>query len=335
MNWCIGEVELRNPLVLAPMAGVTDVAFRPLVRARGAALTFGEMVSAVALTRGNPRTLAMVEIEAGERPVGLQLFGSDPDIMAEGAMILAEHGADLIDINAGCPVARVTGAGEGAALMQDPRLVGRIVGKLAAAVRVPVTIKMRSGWDRASINAPEVAARAEAAGAQAVTIHGRSRAQLYSGCADWEVIARVKAAIGIPVIGNGDVRTPADAARMLAETGCDAVMIGRAAQGNPWIFSRALHFLYTGVEPPEPDPRERIEAALLHLDRLCRYKGEYIGVREMRRHAAWYIKGLPFAAGYRQGLNRISQQKEFAHTLRNYLMNLADYGPGGQEPCDG
>jgi nifR3 family TIM-barrel protein len=318
----IGDVELANPVAAAPMAGVTDRAYRILAREAGCGLVFTEMISDQALIYGNPRTRIILEHGGEKGPLAVQIFGSNPDCMARAAEIVAGEGADIIDINMGCPTPKIVKNGEGAALMKNPELAAEIVSRVAARVNVPVTVKMRKGWDDDHVNAVELARLVEAAGAAAVTVHGRTRAQFYSGQADWDIIRRVKEAVGIPVIGNGDVRTPLDARRMLEETGCDGVMIGRASMGNPWIFSRTVHYLATGELLPEPTWEEKIRTALRHLDLLVALKGEHIGVLEMRKHAAWYLKGLRGAARLREKINRAGSVQE----MRDILTGILDGG---------
>jgi tRNA-dihydrouridine synthase B len=287
----IGNITLKNRVVLAPMAGVTDSSFRLLAVEMGAALVFTEMISAKGAAC-SPQTLKIAKFTENERPLGIQLFGSDPDTMSQGAQLTATLGPDLIDLNMGCPVRKVVSKGEGCALMRDPEKVYRITQAVCSAVNIPVTVKMRKGWDDTEVNALEVALAVQEAGAAAVTVHGRTREQGYSGLADWTIIKQVKDRLAIPVIGNGDVRHPADAARMIDETGCDAVMMGRGTLGNLWLIRRTVHFLKTGELLPEPDITQRVALALRHLDMTVADKGEYIGVREMRKHVSWYLKGL-------------------------------------------
>ena len=306
----IGEIVIDNPVILAPMAGVTDLPFRLLCRQQGAGLICMEMVSAKAIFYNNKNTEALLEIHPQERPVSLQLFGSDPNIISEMAKRIEERPFDILDFNMGCPVPKVVNNGEGAALMKNPRLVEEILGKLVKAVKKPVTVKIRKGFDENSVNAVEIAKIAESCGVAAVAVHGRTREQYYSGQADWEIIARVKEAVRLPVIGNGDVDGGAAAARMLEETGCDGVMVGRAAQGNPWIFREIVHYLRTGEELPGPTVEEKREMALRHAKLQVQYKGEYTAVREMRKHLAWYTMGMPHSARFRQKINSVETMEE-------------------------
>jgi len=321
-------------LVLAPMAGVTNRAFRLLCREQGAGLVFTEMVSATALLYGNRKTRQLLVFGPDEGPVGVQLFGADPETMAEAARLVAELGFVCIDVNMGCPAPKIAQAGRaGVALMKDPELAYDVVRAMVRAVgeQVPVTVKLRAGWDEQSINAPEVARAVTAAGAVMVSVHGRTRAQMYRGEADRGIIRAVKEAVAVPVCGSGDVFTPQAAAMMFAETGCDGVMFARGALGNPWIFARTLTYLKTCVLPPAPGYEERLGMLLRHLELLLELKGEYIAVREMRRHAAWYTKGLPGAAQFRDQIQRAASREEFYAMVRNYARDLAAEGkPGGQ-----
>jgi tRNA-dihydrouridine synthase B len=312
----IGAVVVAEPAVaLAPMAGVTDLPFRLLAKELGCSLLYSEMVSDKGLLHNNCHTLDMLRIDDRERPVAVQIFGSEPAPMAAAARIVARAGADIVDINMGCPTPKIVKNGEGSALMRRQELARAIIAAVAEAVTVPVTVKIRKGWDEASVNAVEIAALAEQAGAAAIAVHGRTREQFYAGQADWDIIRRVKERVSIPVIGNGDVRTPEDAARLLAYTGCDAVMVGRAAQGNPWIFRQIGQYLANGRTPPPPSLAERLEVLARHLDMLIAHKGEHIAIMEMRRHAAWYTKGLPHAAEIRLRLNQAESRGDFARIL--------------------
>lgn len=315
----IGHLELENNVFLAPMAGVTDLPFRILCKEMGCGLVYSEMVSAKGILYDNKNTTELLEIDSKERPVAVQLFGSDPEILGAMAKKIEQYPIDIIDVNMGCPAPKIVKNGEGSCLMKTPELVGKIVRSLVESQSKPVTIKFRKGFDDDHVNAVEIAKVAEANGASAVAVHGRTREQYYSGKADWDIIKQVKEAVNIPVIGNGDVFTPQDAKNLLEHTGCDAIMVGRGAQGNPWIFKRILHYLKTGELLPEPTAEERVEKALRHAQMLIDYKGEYIGVREMRKHMAWYMKGLPGAAELRGKLNYAETMAEMEALLRGYL----------------
>ena len=317
----IGNVKLENDLILGPMAGVTDLPFRLLCKEQGAGLLCMEMVSAKGIMYNNKNTKFLLTIDERERPVSLQLFGSDPDIISEQAKRIEELPFDILDINMGCPVPKIVNNGDGSALMKNPLLAGEIIEKTARAIQKPVTVKIRKGFDEEHINAVEMAHIAQESGAAAIAVHGRTREQYYSGEADWDIIREVKAAVQIPVIGNGDIFTPQDAKNLLEHTGCDAIMVGRGAQGNPWIFKRILHYLKTGELLPEPTAQERVEKALRHSQMLIAYKGEYIGIREMRKHMAWYMKGLPGAAELRGKLNYAETMAEMEALLNEYLKN--------------
>lgn len=306
----IGNVTLDNNVILAPMAGVSDLPFRLLCREMGAGLVCMEMVSAKAILYNNKNTDSLMEIHPQEVPVSLQLFGSDPDIISEQAKRIEERPFSILDINMGCPVPKVVNNGEGSALLKNPKLVEEILSKLVKAVNKPVTVKIRKGFDEDNVNAVEIAKIAESCGVAAVAVHGRTREQYYSGKADWEIIAKVKEAVKIPVIGNGDVVSGETALEMLKQTGCDGVMIGRAAQGNPWIFREVVAYLEKGIVPPKPTNREKREMILRHAALQLEYKGEYTGVREMRKHLSWYTVGMPHSARFRQTINTMESMEE-------------------------
>ncbi len=301
----IGNIELENNLVLAPMAGVCDLPFRVLCKEQGVGLLCMEMVSAKGIFYRNKNTEILLSTTPKERPVSLQLFGADPDIISEMAKKIEERPFDILDLNMGCPVPKVVNNGEGSALMKNPKLVYEIVSKTVKATRKPVTVKIRKGFDEAHANAPELAKAIEAAGAAAVAVHGRTREQYYSGKADWEVIRQVKEAVSIPVIGNGDLLTGKDVLRMKEQTGCDGFMVGRGAQGNPWVFRQILHFLETGEELPNPEFAEVARMLLRHAREQVLFKGETVGIREMRKHAAWYTSGYHNSAKLRREINGV------------------------------
>jgi nifR3 family TIM-barrel protein len=315
----IGCIELENPVISAPMAGITDKSFRILAKEAGCSLVCTEMVSDQALLYGNPKTCSLLDVTGEDGPVCMQVFGSDPGYMAGAAEIVESRGAWLIDINMGCPTPKIVKNGEGSALMKEPEKAAGIIRAIVRAVKVPVTVKMRKGWDESTVNAVDLACLAENAGAAAVTVHGRTRSQFYSGKADWGIIASVKRAVNIPVIGNGDIWTPADALRMLEQTGCDGIMIGRAALGNPWVFRQTVHYLKTGELIPGPSPKERAAMALRHFGLLVDNKGETVAVREMRKHAAWYMKSLRGAARLRELVNRAKSAQEMKDILGSLL----------------
>lgn len=301
----IGDAILENNIILAPMAGVTDLPFRLLCKEQGAGLICMEMVSAKAIMYNNKNTEELLEIHPEELPVSLQLFGSDPHIISEMAKRIEERPFAVLDINMGCPMPKIVGNGEGSALMKNPALVEKIVAETVKAIKKPVTVKIRKGFDDAHVNAVEIAKAAEAAGAAAVAVHGRTREQYYAGEADWDIIAKVKEAVRIPVIGNGDVTDGESAARLMEQTGCDGVMIGRAVRGNPWIFREIKAYLQTGEKLASPETAQVKEMILRHAMLQLKYKGEYIGIREMRKHVSWYVTGFPYAARFRQKVNEM------------------------------
>ncbi len=301
----IGNVVLENNVFLAPMAGVTDLPFRLICKEQGAGLLCMEMISAKAVHYNNKNTETLMEIHPDEMPISLQLFGSEPDIMAETAARISERQFAILDINMGCPVPKVVNNHEGSALMKNPRLAGEIINAVAKSISKPVTVKIRKGFDDSSVNAVELAKIAEANGAAAVAVHGRTREQYYSGKADWDIIRQVKEAVSIPVIGNGDVTDAVSAAKMLDETGCDGIMVGRASRGNPWIFREINAYLDTGKIIERPTKEEVRSIILKHAALQLKYKGEYIAIREMRKHVAWYTTGLPHSAKLRQMVNEM------------------------------
>lgn len=311
----IGNVELENRYILAPMAGVTDLPFRLLCKEQGAGLLCMEMVSAKAILYKNRNTKSLLEIHPKERPVSLQLFGSDPDIMSEIAKRIEELPFAILDINMGCPVPKIVKNGEGSALMRNPALVHEIVSKVAKAIEKPVTVKIRKGFDDDSVNAVEIARIIEDAGAAAVAVHGRTREQYYSGKADWDIIRQVKEAVSIPVIGNGDVSCGEDAERMVSETGCDGIMVGRAVQGNPWIFQELIHYEETGEKLARPSVTEVREMMLRHAKLQMECKGDYTAIREMRKHVAWYTAGFPNSARLRAEINQVESYEELEKLL--------------------
>lgn len=313
----IGNVVMDNPLVLAPMAGVTDLPFRLLCKEQGAGLICMEMVSAKAIYYKNKNTEALLEIDKREKPVSLQLFGSDPEIMAAMAHQIEERPFDILDINMGCPVPKVVNNGEGSALLKDPALVRKIVTAVVKAIDKPVTVKIRRGFDDDHINAVEIAKIIEDCGASAVAVHGRTREQYYSGKADWDIIRQVKEAVQIPVIGNGDVTSPETAIALMEQTGCDGVMIGRAVRGNPWLFSEILYYMETGQHKPRPTIEEVKAMILKHARMQVEVKGEYTALREMRKHVAWYTAGFPHSAKLRARTNEISTMEELCTLLES------------------
>ena len=312
----IGSVELPNPVILAPMAGVSDLPFRLLCREQGAGLVCMEMVSAKAILYKNRNTEELLTIDPKEHPVSLQLFGSDPDIISEIAKQIEERPFDILDLNMGCPVPKVVNNGDGSALMKNPRLAGEIIEKTARAIKKPLTVKIRKGFDDAHVNAVELAHIAQESGAAAVAVHGRTREQYYAGHADWDIIRQVKEAVSIPVIGNGDIRTPEDVAAMAEQTGCDGYMIARGAEGNPWIFRQILHYFETGEHLSRPDFSEVTEMLLRHAKMQIDCKGDYTGIREIRKHAAWYTAGYRNSSKLRGRINEVENYEQLEALFR-------------------
>lgn len=321
----IGNVTMSNPVVLAPMAGVSNPAFRIIVKQFGAGLVCAEMVSDKGILMRNTKTLEMLYVDEQEKPLSLQIFGGDKDSLVEAAKYVDQHtNADIIDINMGCPAPKITKIDAGSKWLLDPKKIEEMVSAVVKAVKKPVTVKMRTGWDEEHIYAVENAQAVERAGGQAVTIHGRTRMQMYEGRANWDIIRQVKEAVRIPVIGNGDVASPEDAKRMIEQTGVDGVMIGRAALGNPWIIYRTVHYLTTGELLPDPTPREKMQVAFDHLDRLVKLKGERVGVSEMRKHAAWYVKGLRGSAKVKELINQQTTVEGMKRVLQQYVEELEE-----------
>ena len=318
MSWKIGNVRIENPFVLAPMAGVTDMPFRTLCKEQGAGLICMEMISAKAISFHNKNTIALMKIDPCEHPVSMQLFGSEPELMAEVAKSIEDKDFDILDINMGCPVPKVVNNGEGSALLKNPELIVQIIKSVSSAIQKPVTVKVRIGFENVPVDIVEIARRAEDAGAAAIAVHGRTRQQYYSGTADWDIIRQVKEAVSIPVIGNGDVDSPLKAEALLKQTGCDGVMIGRAVRGNPWIFREMNHYFQTGELLPRPSSEEIREMILRHARAQLALKGEFTGIREMRKHVAWYTAGMRHSAGLRRASNTI----ESYEALQELLMKL-------------
>ena len=317
----IGDIELPKTAALAPLAGVADRAMREISREFGACWTVGEMTSSKGLSCGSKKSEELLEINEAERPTAVQLFGSEPETMAEAAKMALLYKPNAIDINFGCPVPKVAGNGGGSALMKDPELAGRIVKAVTDAVDIPVTVKFRAGWDSEHINAVEFARICEDNGAAALTVHGRTRMQMFAPPVDLEIIRLVKEAVSIPVIGNGDIDSPEAAKRMYDETGCDLVMVGRGAMGNPWIFRRIEHYMKTGEILPEPTAEERMTVLKRHIRLLCEYKGESIGMREARKHASWYIKGMRGAAEFRRECGELSTEEDLDRLIDKVLLS--------------
>lgn len=315
----IGSLELKNKVFLSPMAGVTDLPFRLICKEQGCGLLYTEMINGKALCYDDENTKKMLKIEEEEHPVAVQIFGSEPDFMGRAAEIMNDYSNEILDINMGCPAPKVVKNGDGSALMKNPKLAEKVLKAVVKNSKKPVTLKIRKGWDDNSVNAVEIAKIAEACGISALAIHGRTREQFYTGKADWNIIAEIKKSLNIPVIGNGDVFTIEDSINMLDKTGCDAIMIGRGAQGNPWIFKRINHYMNTGEILPEPTLNEKISTAIKHLKLAVEEHGEYVAVREMRKHIAWYLKGLRNSARLRDEINKIEDYQEVVSKLEYYM----------------
>lgn len=321
----IGNVEIKGRAALAPMAGVADMAFRELCVEYGAAYVVGEMVSSKGVTMHDRKSDSLMMISEKERPAAIQIFGSEPATMAEATVKASTFTCDIVDINMGCPAPKISNNGNGSALMKNPELAAEITASCVKAITLPVTVKMRSGWDSEHINAVELAKLCEQAGAAAITVHGRTRMQMYAPPVNTDIIRRVKQAVSIPVIGNGDIDSPAGAEEMYKLTGCDLVMVGRGALGRPWIFSRINHYFETGEILPEPPIEERMQVMVRHIEKLCSYKGDYIGMREARKHAAWYIRDIRGAAGFRNEIGTLTSLDELK-TLAEKIVEINRQG---------
>ena len=319
MSIQVGNVKIEGNLILAPMAGVTDLPFRLLCKELGADLIYTEMVSAKGIYYDNKNTEDLLQVLEEERPVSLQLFGSDPKLMAEMAKKIEHRNFDILDINMGCPVPKVVNNGEGSALLQNPKQIGKIVHEVSRAISKPLTIKIRKGFGVEDCNAVEIAKVIEDNGGAAVAVHGRTREQYYTGTADWDVIAKVKEAVSIPVFGNGDVTSPETAKKLLEHTGCDGIMIARGVRGNPWLFSQIKHYLKTGELLPKPSIQEVVDMMKRHAKLQVQYKGEYLGIREMRKHVAWYTTGYPDSARLRSMINEVESLEALDELLYAYL----------------
>ena len=317
----IGNVQLDNEVFLSPMAGVTDLPFRTICKEKGCGMLYTEMINAKALCYDDENTKKMLRMDKDEHPVAVQIFGSDPEFMGKAAIIMNQYPNEILDINMGCPAPKVIKNGDGSALMRNPKLAAEVLTAVVKNSEKPVTLKIRKGWDDDSVNAVEIAKIAEECGISALAIHGRTREQFYSGKADWDIIAEIKQAINIPVIGNGDVFEVEDAVNMLEKTKCDAIMIGRGAQGNPWIFNRINHYMKTGEMLPEPTLEEKITTAIRHMNLAVAEHGDYVAVREMRKHIGWYLKGLKNSAKYRDQINKITDYKEVITMLEEYMQH--------------
>ena len=309
-------MDFTNQIILAPMAGICDLPFRLLCKEMGCDIVYTEMVSAKGMYYNNKNTEPLLMTEKQEAPIGVQIFGSEPELMAEQAKRLEERGFAFLDVNMGCPVPKIVNNGEGSALMKKPELVGEIVHALVHAVSIPVTIKIRAGFEETDKNAPEIAKIAQAAGVSAIAVHGRTREQYYHGEADWDIIRKVKQSVAVPIIGNGDVTCGEDVLKIREKTGCDSVMIGRAAKGNPWVFREIKHFLETGEPLERPSVQERKEMMLRHASLMVKYKGEFIGIHEMRKHVAWYTQGMPDSAKLRAKINMVETYEELASMVQ-------------------